>query len=366
MRNDRVRHPPQSQGRRAVAGVFWGMTPDRCGWGTRPKPGCGVVLADDRTHQEKGSQDGRPEAATHAAANGLDACRQRDPARPCHDARSGDDGHSPIVVAEVHPLRQTEEQIDTAEATSHQQRMIERDQQCSSTFRSYPSDVANSASANQTASQHVSTLRAVARQVLLLAAASVLTAAGGIAAPAPDAAPPSNSTPNSTIVVTAPPDIPVVPPAALGTNGDVDQAAFGIAGWAFADPGRTSGRPVEAARAVISLEYIASALSNNPRYIGTSPLVQQQLLAARQEVRDVLGVARGAPSQAVVDALIGLEERGHRRRRGGAGKGVVRSSVYPRREGNAPAHRLSAAAAGCQCGDATGPGRHQAAGSSLT
>lgn len=175
------------------------------------------------------------------------------------------------------------------------------------TSRSDRRDVSNSASANQTACLHVSTLRAVARQVLLLAAAAVLTAAGGTAAPAPDAASGSDSTPDSTIVVTAPPDIPVVPPAALGTNGDVDQAALGIAGWAFADPGRTSGRPVEAARAVISLEYIASALSNNPRYIGTSPLVQQQLLAARQEVRDVLGVARGAPSQAVVDALIGLQ-----------------------------------------------------------
>jgi hypothetical protein len=170
------------------------------------------------------------------------------------------------------------------------------------TFRSNRHDGSNSARANQTAGVHVSTLRTGGREVLLLAAAALLTAAGGTAAPSPDAAPATDS----TIVVTAPPDVPVVPPAALGTNGDVDQAAVGIAGWAFADPGRTSGRPVVAARAVISLEYIASALSNNPRYIGTSPLVQQQLLAARQEVRDVLGVARGAPSQAVVDALIGV------------------------------------------------------------
>ena len=145
---------------------------------------------------------------------------------------------------------------------------------------------------------------AVARPFLLLSAAIVLAAAGGTVPPSADTAAGSDS----TIVVTAPPDIPAVPPAALGTNGDVDQAAAGIAGWAFADPGRTRGRPVEAARAVISLEYLASAVSNNPRYIGTPALNQQQLLAARQEVRDALGVAQGAPSQALVDALIGVEQ----------------------------------------------------------
>jgi hypothetical protein len=106
----------------------------------------------------------------------------------------------------------------------------------------------------------------------------------------------------------APPvDTPVVPPWALGTNGDADQAAAGIAGWAFASPGNTAGRPVDAARGVISVEYLAGVLSSSPRYFNVSPLVQQQMLAARFEVRRALGVPASAPSQAVVDGLIGAE-----------------------------------------------------------
>ena len=107
--------------------------------------------------------------------------------------------------------------------------------------------------------------------------------------------------------MTAPPDTPWIPAAALGTNGDVDQAAASIAAWAFADPARTDGRPIDAARAVISLEYWSGTLSSNPRYANTSPLDQAEMLRARQEVRQVLGVAPGASSQAVVDAMRGVE-----------------------------------------------------------
>jgi hypothetical protein len=107
--------------------------------------------------------------------------------------------------------------------------------------------------------------------------------------------------------VTAPPDTPFVSGSALGTNGDIDQAAAGIAAWSFADPARTVGRPIDAARAVIALEYWAGTLSSSPRYIGASPLGQQQLLQARQEVRHALGITQGAKSQAVVDALVGVE-----------------------------------------------------------
>jgi hypothetical protein len=113
--------------------------------------------------------------------------------------------------------------------------------------------------------------------------------------------------PASCGAIAPPVDTPVVQPWALGTNGDADQAAAGIAGWAFASPGNTAGRPVDAARAVISLEYLAGVLSSSPRYLNVSPLVQQQMLAARAEVRQALGVPATAPSQAVVDGLIGAE-----------------------------------------------------------
>ncbi len=127
----------------------------------------------------------------------------------------------------------------------------------------------------------------LARRLSLLAAATLLPAACG--------------------TITPPPDTPFVPPAALGTNGDVDQAAASFAGWAFADPSHTAGRPVEAARAVIALEYWSGELSSNPRYAYASPLDQLRMLQARQEVRQVLGVVPGAPSQAVVDAMIWVE-----------------------------------------------------------
>lgn len=116
--------------------------------------------------------------------------------------------------------------------------------------------------------------------------------------------------PAACATITPPPDTPVVPPGALGTNGDVDQAAASFAGWAFADPSHTAGRPVEAARAVIALEDRSGELSSNPRYAFASPLDQMRMLQARQEVRQTLGIAPGAPSQAVVDAMIRVENAG--------------------------------------------------------
>jgi hypothetical protein len=107
--------------------------------------------------------------------------------------------------------------------------------------------------------------------------------------------------------VSAVPDTPFVSGSALGTNGDVDQAAAAIAAWSFADPVRTGGRPINAARAVIALEYWSGTVSSNPRYISTSPVEQQRLLQARREVRQVLGLAQGAKSQEVVDALVAAE-----------------------------------------------------------
>jgi hypothetical protein len=131
------------------------------------------------------------------------------------------------------------------------------------------------------------TITPAVRRLLFLAAAAMPLAACGAVAPVPDT--------------------PSVSGSSLGTNGDVDQAAAGIAAWSFADPVRTGGRPIDAARAVIALEYWSGTVSSSPRYIGTSPVEQQRLLQARQEVRQALGLAQGARSQAVVDALVAAE-----------------------------------------------------------
>ena len=101
------------------------------------------------------------------------------------------------------------------------------------------------------------------------------------------------------------PDTARLAPGALGSGGDVDVGAVNQAQWAFADSGRTYGRPVEAARAAAALDYIAGEFSTSPRWDRVSALTKEQLLEGRREMRAALGVVAGASSQAVVDALAG-------------------------------------------------------------
>jgi len=99
------------------------------------------------------------------------------------------------------------------------------------------------------------------------------------------------------------PDTARLAPGALGSGGDVDVEAMNQAQWAFADSGRTYGRPVEAARAAAALDYIAGEFTTSPRWGRISALTKEQLLDGRREVRAALGVMPGASSQQVVDAL---------------------------------------------------------------
>jgi len=89
----------------------------------------------------------------------------------------------------------------------------------------------------------------------------------------------------------------------LGLGFDPDVAAVNQAQWAFADAGRTYGRPVEAARAAASMDYIAGEIYTSPRWSNVSALTKEQLLQGRQEVRIALGIPPGTRSQAVVDHL---------------------------------------------------------------
>lgn len=92
-------------------------------------------------------------------------------------------------------------------------------------------------------------------------------------------------------------------PGQLGTGFDPDVTAINFAQWAFADPGRTRGRPVEGARGAAAMDYIAGALNTSPRWSNIPATTQLQLLQGRREVRRALGVVLGTPSQAVVDRL---------------------------------------------------------------
>ena len=99
------------------------------------------------------------------------------------------------------------------------------------------------------------------------------------------------------------PDTARLAPGQLGSGADADVYAVHLAQWAFADPGRVRGRPVDAARASAAMDYIAGELYTSPRWANIPAVTQEQLLQGRQEVRDALGVVPGAPSQAVVDDL---------------------------------------------------------------
>ena len=100
-------------------------------------------------------------------------------------------------------------------------------------------------------------------------------------------------------------DTAVLPFAAFGTM-DNDTAAANQAAWAFASPQRTRNDPVDAARAVAAIDFLAGELSSNPGWVTVSPLTKQQMLQARQDVRRALGIAPTTPSQVVVNALLGF------------------------------------------------------------
>ena len=101
------------------------------------------------------------------------------------------------------------------------------------------------------------------------------------------------------------PDTARLPAGALGSGFDPDVTAMNLAAWAFADSSRTYGRPVDAARAAASLEYVAGEFYTSPRWANIDALTKEQLLQGRIELRDALGVAPGASSQQVVDGLTG-------------------------------------------------------------
>ncbi|GGG42022.1 hypothetical protein GCM10010964_31890 [Caldovatus sediminis] len=129
-------------------------------------------------------------------------------------------------------------------------------------------------------------MAAAARAARVPAALALLLVLGA-AGCAPEAMPPSA----------------VLPADAVAGAGDPTRAAILHAADAFSRPGRLAGRPEEAARAVAEVEHLAVELSTGPRWAGLSPLVGQQMQAARAELRGALGIPPGAPPQAVIDQL---------------------------------------------------------------
>jgi hypothetical protein len=72
---------------------------------------------------------------------------------------------------------------------------------------------------------------------------------------------------------------------------------------AFSDQSSTYGNPAAGAEAALAVEYIAGAVNTSARWSAMDPEIKDDLLQARVQVRNTLGVAPGASSQAVVNAL---------------------------------------------------------------
>lgn len=72
----------------------------------------------------------------------------------------------------------------------------------------------------------------------------------------------------------------------------------------FADaPGRLGGNPALAAQVAAQYEYAAAELKEL-RFVGLSPLTTIGMDWGRDELRDVLGVRRDAPTRPVVEGLV--------------------------------------------------------------
>jgi hypothetical protein len=102
------------------------------------------------------------------------------------------------------------------------------------------------------------------------------------------------------------PSTAVMPPGALGSNGDPDTRALDVAAFTF---GQTlKNKPAEAADGIAALDYMGGQLNTSPRWIGMDPLTRAQMLQARETLRGFVGISQAAPSQAVVDTMLNLAQ----------------------------------------------------------
>ena len=105
-------------------------------------------------------------------------------------------------------------------------------------------------------------------------------------------------------LATPPPDTARVAANSFGQGVNPPIGAINVASWAFASAARTHDRPIEAARALAALDYAAGVLSSSPQFAYVSPIPKLQLLQARTEVRESMGIEANASSQQVVDGLL--------------------------------------------------------------
>jgi hypothetical protein len=94
-----------------------------------------------------------------------------------------------------------------------------------------------------------------------------------------------------------------LPPDAVVGAGDPTRAAILTSAYTFGAPASAAGRPDVGAVAAADVEHLATEIPTGPRWVEFTPLVGEELIGARAELRAALGIAPDAPPQAVVDAL---------------------------------------------------------------
>src|SRR4051794_39076972 len=90
-------------------------------------------------------------------------------------------------------------------------------------------------------------------------------------------------------------DTPYLPAGVYGMYEDNDIGAINQSAWAFSSPANTSGNPVDAAKAVIALEYLSGELRENPRWVGMDAATKLHMAQARDDLRRGPGVCPDAP-----------------------------------------------------------------------
>jgi hypothetical protein len=111
-----------------------------------------------------------------------------------------------------------------------------------------------------------------------------------------------------TACATLPPTVrtPYLPAGVYGTYLDNDTGAINQAAWAFASPANTRGNPIDAAKAVVALEYLPGALKEDPRWVEIDSAVPLHMNRARDQLRQILGIRPDAPPQIVVNTLLAM------------------------------------------------------------
>jgi hypothetical protein len=101
-------------------------------------------------------------------------------------------------------------------------------------------------------------------------------------------------------------DVASIPPGTFGPGPDQDNNARIEASRAFDSVAPPAMSTEQSAHAMAAVEYLGGELNTPGRWSYLSGIAQAQMLQAREEVRSHLGVAPGARSQQIVDALLAV------------------------------------------------------------